>query len=225
MQSPTLGVEFLVLNAFTNSTYGGNPAAVVFLEADLPFETLLKVGRILNQPLTAFIFPPSKTSEDNKIATFGLRWFTKDHEMSLCGHGTLIAAHVLFHLKSEMLSASIELLEFETLGGIVTARPASRGRMEIQMPSSDVVPLGEEEASKVKGVLAIAFDRKDIAINFLGSGTGARSQYLLIELDEKENLAEVVLNIDALVNIFRPFQCIADHGHRRLGLYHTRQTS
>lgn len=193
-------VDFTVVNAFTTSTYGGNPAAVLFLDSVLPTETLLKVGRILSQPITTYVFPPSEESTDEKKAIFGLRWFTQEREVPLCGHGTLAAAHALFYIKPEMLSKNIELLEFETMNGIVSAWKAPGGKIEIQMPASPVIPVSEEKASKVRGVLATAFDREDMAIKFIGSGTNGRSDYLLIELDEKENLADAVINTSALVN-------------------------
>lgn len=196
-------LDFVVINAFTKSMSGGNPAAVIYLEADLPAGLLMKIGRGLNQPITTFISPSSRKPTGQKAATFRLRWFITNYEVPLCGDGTLAAAYLLFKLRQELLPAGVEVLEFETMCGIIIARPAPFDRMEIQMPTSEAVPASADEASRIKGVLATAFGREDVAVKFIGGGSGPRSKFLLIELDEKENLAGAVLNDAALVILFR----------------------
>ena len=77
------------LDAFTSELFGGNPAAVVILDAWLPDRTLQAIGRENNLSETAFIVPRGEA--------FELRWFTPEVEVDLCGHATLAGAHVLFH--------------------------------------------------------------------------------------------------------------------------------
>ncbi len=76
------------VDAFTNKIFGGNPAAVVMLNENLPNSILLEIAKENALSETAFILP----ANDSYI----LRWFTPDLEMDLCGHATLASAHVLF---------------------------------------------------------------------------------------------------------------------------------
>jgi PhzF family phenazine biosynthesis protein len=81
-------IDFYMIDAFSNTTFGGNAAAVCPLTEWLPDETLLKMAQQHNQSETAF-FVANDTG-------FELRWFTSLAEINLCGHATLAAAHVIF---------------------------------------------------------------------------------------------------------------------------------
>ncbi|MBT9429948.1 PhzF family phenazine biosynthesis protein, partial [Candidatus Symbiopectobacterium endolongispinus] len=83
-----LTVDFYLIDAFTQHTFGGNAAAVCPLTAWLPDERLLQMARQHNQSEKAFFVP----SEQG----FALRWFTTQGEINLCGHATRAAAHVIF---------------------------------------------------------------------------------------------------------------------------------
>ena len=81
-------IDFYLVDAFSDRAFGGNAAAVCPLEEWLSDETLLKMAQQHNQSETAF-FVRTDTG-------FELRWFTTLHEINLCGHATLAAAHVIF---------------------------------------------------------------------------------------------------------------------------------
>lgn len=81
-------IDFYMVDAFTERTFGGNAAAVCPLKAWLPDETLLKMAQQHNQSETAFF-----VANDGG---FELRWFTTQYEINLCGHATLAAAHVIW---------------------------------------------------------------------------------------------------------------------------------
>ncbi len=81
-------VDFYMVDAFADTTFGGNAAAVCPLTEWLPDDTLLKMAKQHNQSETAFFV----TTDDG----FDLRWFTTQGEINLCGHATLAAAHVIF---------------------------------------------------------------------------------------------------------------------------------
>jgi PhzF family phenazine biosynthesis protein len=77
------------VDAFTGRLFRGNPAAVVILPQWLPDETLQAIAAENNLAETAFVVPLQ--------GAFGLRWFTPEVEVDLCGHATLASAHVLFN--------------------------------------------------------------------------------------------------------------------------------
>ena len=64
----------MVIDAFSNRPFRGNPAAVVLMNADLPEELCQSLAAEFNQPETAYVEPLS----DGK---FGLRWFTPSREV------------------------------------------------------------------------------------------------------------------------------------------------
>jgi PhzF family phenazine biosynthesis protein len=80
-------IPYYHVDAFARERFHGNPAGVCLLETWLPDETLLGIAAENRHSETAFVMPHG--------AGYELRWFTPHVEVSLCGHGTLAAGHVL----------------------------------------------------------------------------------------------------------------------------------
>jgi len=134
------------VDAFSDTPFGGNPAAVCLLREPLEDARMQLIAFELGISETAFLTP----SDDP--TTFGLRWFSPAVEIDLCGHATLASAHVLretgvvdgataltFHTRSGPLRASfagdtIEL-DFPVDPVIATPLPAS---LEGQWPDAVV---------------------------------------------------------------------------------------
>lgn len=93
------------VDAFTSRVFGGNPAAVVPLDAWLPDATLQAIALENNLSETAFFV---KEGEG-----YRLRWFTPAQEVDLCGHATLASAYVLFH----HLARGLQRVEFASRSG------------------------------------------------------------------------------------------------------------
>jgi len=77
------------IDAFTDTIFGGNPAAVCILTKWLPDELMQKIAAENNLAETAFAVPNGDAYE--------LRWFTPELEVDLCGHATLATAFTLFN--------------------------------------------------------------------------------------------------------------------------------
>jgi len=77
-------------DAFTDTLFGGNPAAICPLEDWLTDEQMQKIAMENNLAETAFIVKNGHG--------YDIRWFTPAVEVKLCGHATLAAAHILFNL-------------------------------------------------------------------------------------------------------------------------------
>ena len=101
-------LDLYQIDAFTDKTFGGNPACVVPLNDWLPNDILLKITKENAVAETAFFI-----NNGDKIH---LRWFTPEIEMDLCGHATLATAHCL----KSILNYSKDEIIFETLGGDLT---------------------------------------------------------------------------------------------------------
>ncbi|KAL3644858.1 hypothetical protein CASFOL_010038 [Castilleja foliolosa] len=113
-------VKYSVVDAFTDSAFKGNPAAVCLLEEERDDEWLQSVAREFNLSQTGYLthLPESTQSTIGSVPRFGLRWFTPVAEVKLCGHATLAASHILF---THGLVKS-NTIEFLTLSGILTAK-------------------------------------------------------------------------------------------------------
>lgn len=84
----SMTIPYWQIDSFADEPFGGNPAAVVYLENALPDAVMQKLAMEINQSETAFIL--------KKENGYLLRWMTPRIEVDLCGHATLAAAHVLF---------------------------------------------------------------------------------------------------------------------------------
>jgi predicted PhzF superfamily epimerase YddE/YHI9 len=91
-----------VIDAFTDTAFTGNPAAVALLDAAIAVDRMSMIAREMNLSETAFVVARSD-------GDFDLRWFTPTDEVDLCGHATLASAHALggdarFHTRSGLLT-------------------------------------------------------------------------------------------------------------------------
>ncbi|GGE23431.1 PhzF family phenazine biosynthesis protein [Psychroflexus planctonicus] len=95
------------IDAFTQTVFGGNPAAVIPLDKWLDDAVLRQIATENNLSETAFFVINNEVVE--------LRWFTPVAEVNLCGHATLATAFVLF----EELHFERDLIQFSTKSGIL----------------------------------------------------------------------------------------------------------
>ncbi|XP_071735712.1 uncharacterized protein [Rutidosis leptorrhynchoides] len=116
-------VKYSVVDAFTDTAFKGNPAAVCWLDDIQKDEKWLQsVASEFNISETCYLTPIVNHGSANP--RFHLRWFTPVAEVKLCGHATLAASHFLF--QSDLVTSNT--IEFSTLSGILTANkvPANK---------------------------------------------------------------------------------------------------
>ena len=123
-----MGVPIVQVDAFTDTPFHGNPAAVCVLESPRPAAWMQDVAREMNLPETAFVEPGADG--------FGLRWFTPAVEVDLCGHATLASAHVLW--EDGRLPASAQA-RFHTRSGLLTA-DRSGDWIDLDFPATPAEP-------------------------------------------------------------------------------------
>ncbi|HEU5001646.1 MAG TPA: PhzF family phenazine biosynthesis protein [Actinomycetota bacterium] len=98
-------LELVVVDAFTDRPFAGNPAAIGVVDAFPDDARMQAVAREMNLSETAFVVARGSGGHD-------LRWFTPTTEVDLCGHATLASAHVLggspwFHTRSGVLACEV----------------------------------------------------------------------------------------------------------------------
>lgn len=129
-----LSHELYQVDAFTDRAFAGNPAAVCLLNVSRDENWMQNVAREMNLSETAFVVP-------REGGGFGLRWFTPEIEVELCGHATLASAHVLW--ETGRLGPE-ETARFHTLSGWLSA-DRREGGIELDFPATPVTPVAEAE--------------------------------------------------------------------------------
>ncbi|MDR0632775.1 MAG: PhzF family phenazine biosynthesis protein [Holosporales bacterium] len=84
------GMQFWIVDTFSSTLFEGNPATVCLLEKKLTQPVLQKIAQEFNTHETVFVSPLQHQH-------FQIQWFTPTANESICGHGLLAAAHVLWN--------------------------------------------------------------------------------------------------------------------------------
>jgi PhzF family phenazine biosynthesis protein len=122
-----MSVAFSTVDSFASEPFHGNPAGVLVLPALPSAAWMQAVAGELNLPATAFVAP--------REGGFDIRWFTVTRVLTLCGHGTLAAARVLWADGHADGAAPILL---ESPGGTLVARRADDW-IELDFPATPPV--------------------------------------------------------------------------------------
>ncbi len=102
-------MKYFVIDVFTDKLFGGNPAGVCLLESWLDDAVMQNIAMENNLAETAFLVREDKSA-------YGLRWFTPEVEIDLCGHATLASAFVLM----DEVRAVSDTVDFHTQSGTLT---------------------------------------------------------------------------------------------------------
>src|SRR5665213_335292 len=117
------------VDAFSDCVFGGNPAAVVPLEAWPDTALMQNIAAENNLAETAFFVKTTPGAYD-------LRWFTPHSEVDLCRHATLASAHVVFRF----LDPGSSELRFQTRSGeLKVERGDGNGHM-MSLPAASSQP-------------------------------------------------------------------------------------
>ncbi|MDD4307556.1 MAG: PhzF family phenazine biosynthesis isomerase [Thermoplasmata archaeon] len=108
-------LKLFQVDSFTGQMFKGNPAGVCILTHDIPAETMQAIAMEMNLSETAFV---RREGLEHR-----LRWFTPTNEVTLCGHATLAAAHVLFN----HVGLKAHEIKFQTKSGLLMARKSTGG--------------------------------------------------------------------------------------------------
>jgi PhzF family phenazine biosynthesis protein len=152
------------VDAFTDTPFRGNPAAVCLTPGPVDEGWMKAVAREMNLSETAFLH----RLDDG----FSLRWFTPAVEVDLCGHATLASAHVLW--QEGVIPASEPAL-FKTGSGMLSATRGDDGWITLDFPATPVIR---------------AAQRSEIEALETALGTELRSAWMnafdmLVELDSE----------------------------------------
>lgn len=169
------------VDVFTKEYYKGNPAAVCILDEEIDDVSMRKIAAEMNLSETAFLLLP-----EMKSSLYSLRWFTPEVEVSLCGHGTIAAAKVLY----DALDINMDEILFTTLSGKLKAKKYDEG-IGIDLPL-DVA----EDIHMPEGLMAaLGIDSyEDVKI-------GKNTRKLIIKVDKEDTILKLNPDFNLLKNL------------------------
>ena len=117
-------LEINVIDAFTDTVFKGNSAAVIVTDEWLDDNLMQSIASENNLSETAFIVADDK-------GVYHIRWFSPLTEIDFCGHATLAAAFVLFNKNSNI--QSIRFLAKAV--GTMTIVQTESGKIQMDFPN------------------------------------------------------------------------------------------
>jgi PhzF family phenazine biosynthesis protein len=171
-----VNIPLYQVDAFADSVFQGNPAAVCPLPDWLPDETLQSIAAENNLSETAFFV--------RNGVRYHLRWFTPAVEIDLCGHATLASAFILMDVLGEVP----DRVRFDTKSGELCVIKRD-GLLALDFPSRPPAPV-EPWAGLVE------------ALGLKPTAIFAARDYLAV-YDSEEQVRQLSPNMEALKQIDR----------------------
>jgi len=150
-------MRFFIVDAFTESVFGGNPAGVVLLDqgCDFPDEAVMqKTAAELRYSETAFIKPAPDGGR------LHLRYFTPASEVDFCGHATIASFTALLKAGFAEKNSSYPI---HTLSGDLTIY--TPGSILMEMPASKLIKRITETAEIEEIYRCLGIEREHVTAN------------------------------------------------------------
>ena len=219
---------YVIVNAFTDSSFGGNPAAIVLLPpgsltaGSMPLDAtkMSSIARSFAQPITAFLSPSihveSSDSDENLI--YDILFVVDKYFAPVCGHGTLAATKAICRGMFPGVSQAMArnpVVKFRASNDVIlySRMMDSGGRdstadgefYEVAIPVPAVQEVTGEERNDVRKMLAkvLGKDADNIELKYVGLRThGSPNRRLMLVLGQHERLEGRDINISAFVSQF-----------------------
>jgi PhzF family phenazine biosynthesis protein len=151
------------VDAFADRLFAGNPAAVIPLKKWIDEKLMQRIAFENNLSETVYFVP----TEENSSSDFGIRWFTPELEINLCGHATLAAAFIIFNytdfkkqeIKFQSQSGLLKVSKNENL--IVMDFPSWEPEVDNDPPVSLTAALGGVEIISIYKNRDLVVELKD----------------------------------------------------------------
>ena len=118
-------LEINVVDAFTDTIFKGNSAAIVITDSWLAEDLMQSIAFENNLSETAFI-----VADENGI--YHIRWFSPSTEIDFCGHATLASAFVLFKKNPNLASIKFSAKAV----GVLTIVQTDEGKIQMDFPNT-----------------------------------------------------------------------------------------
>lgn len=196
-------MKFLIVDAFTETIFGGNPAGVVLIPdgEDYPDETtMVKTAAELRYSETAFI---KKLGEKE----FQTRYFTPAAEVDLCGHATIGTFCALAYLG---IIKDGDTVMNHTLAGDLEIN-VSDGFVMMEMATpEDLGTLGDQAAiEELYEIMGTKYDPEKIPLVPKMISTGLPD--IMMPLATQKDLNDMEPDMKALTELSKKYNVVGVH--------------
>ncbi|KIJ65399.1 hypothetical protein HYDPIDRAFT_110458 [Hydnomerulius pinastri MD-312] len=205
---------YVVINAFTRDPLGGNPAVIVLLPPGslspnppspsqvLDTPTMIALGKSFAQPIIVFISPPSPGATDR---AFDIRFFSNDYAPLICGHGIGVGEDLVVRFRTaagRIVNARAVPPPLSSVMGVEEEVEEGGEFYEIELPTNGIEEITGQDRDRVRDSVAKALRKEtsDAGINLIARGSGKMGDYLMVVLDESEELEGRDVDIPALLD-------------------------
>ncbi len=140
-------LEINVIDAFTDTVFKGNSAAVIITESWLSEKLMQSIAFENNLSETAFIVL------DNK-GIYHIRWFSPLTEIDFCGHATLASAFVLFKKNPTLTSIKFSAKAV----GVLTVKQTAHDKIQMDFPNTKPEKVSDIPDSLLAGLSIAPID-------------------------------------------------------------------
>ena len=180
-----------VVDSFSGEPFKGNPAAVCLV----PFGTELseaskqRIACEMRHSETAFVEELSSDETFDSAPHFNLQWFTPTCEVSMCGHGTLASAFVLF---TQCKNCNKEI-SFSAKCGVLKTQFTPEFAVSMDFPLATVEEVKLETVSDILSVI-LTDSTQHLDLKF-----SPQTGKLLVRLQDDFPLESLQLDIPSLL--------------------------
>ena len=184
-----MNITATLVKSFTQDTSAGNPAGIVLEAGKLTDDQMQHIAKELGFAETMFVLPSDK-------ADHRLRFFAPNHEVDLCGHGTIATFHTLLE-QGQIALAGQEQKELtqETRAGLLAVTCHKDGR--IVMAQTEPT-FGQVEQNKARIAKLLGISKEDIADDLPLQIVSAGTPKLLIPLRNLKVLRAVSPDLEGI---------------------------
>ena len=208
-----LKLKQYVVDAFTDTVFKGNPAAVCLLPEWISDTLMQNIAKENNLSETAFTV--------RKGNEYELRWFTPGGEIDLCGHATLGTAYVLLNF----METGCDRISFQTKSGQLIVEKTN-DLYEMDMPAYQLtaIPVTDEmeqaigfrpaEAWLGRDLVCVMEDEKQVVQAIPDEDKLKKLDGLLLQLTAKSSSYDcVTLSFAPKLNVAEDPVCGSGHCH------------
>ena len=197
-------IDTHIVNAFTDSGSGGNPAGVVLNANGLTYERKLEIAKRIGVSETAFI-------SDSEIATHKLEFFTPLRRIPHCGHATVAA----FSLMNQYGIVSNGIFTKETIDGIrkIVVDDNYAVFMEQRAPEYEEIFTDSEDGRRALSSLNISSESLIDGLSPVIVNTG--NSFLLIPLKSEKDVVNLKPDMKAIAGLSQKFNLVGYYAFSR----------
>ena len=199
-------MKFYIVDAFTETTFGGNPAGVVILPegADFPSdEVMVKTAAELRYSETAFI---KKLGEKE----FQIRYFTPAAEVDLCGHATIGSFKALLH--GGYIEDNAVYMNHTLSGDLNIVVKDGFILMDMATPVKISEIACEEGLEKLYTIMGLSYaDQKAKGVNLIPQMISTGLPDIMMPVASRADLAAIAPDFPALSKLSERYEVVGVH--------------